>query len=207
MTLQKVFKDGTLRFCVDVDPQYREYIGSMMLEPDTAVAIARITQEAAQQTAQQQAQAIYGHEAKGLRQSGFFRTPDVWRAVGSDDDFLAWLRTQRCAAMVGCSGDIVAAHVRRVSEGAGTGIKPKYCAIALCNHHHQHSHQHGDSTLGNREWWDMQRVKHVEAWAWEVLKQKLGYAHWNECPPRALADWAMAQGISHLLPVLYRDAA
>jgi len=207
MTLAKRFKDGTFRFQIDVSGEHEELIGSLFMGVDMPVAIARLTQEAAQQTAQKQAQSLYGEEAKALRRSAFFRTPDVWRAVGSDDEFLAWLRTQRCVAMGGCRGDVVAAHVRRVSEGAGVGIKPPYCAIPLCDHHHSYAHQYGDSTLGNREWWDLERIKNVQQWAWESLKQQLGYDHWNQVPPRALKDWAEQHGVELLLPNVYRSAA
>jgi hypothetical protein len=209
MTLAKRFKDGTFRFQIDVSGEHEELIGSLFMGVDMPVAIARLTLEAAQQTAQQQAQALYGEEAKALRLSAFFRTPDVWRAIGSDEEFLAWLRRQLCAApdQSGCGGDVVAAHVRRVSEGAGVGIKPPYCAIALCHAHHCDAHQFGDSRLGTREWWGRQRIEHVQQWAWESLKQQLGYAHWNQVNPRVLRDWAEQHGIELLLPNLYRSAA
>lgn len=208
MTLQKTFKDGTLRFVVDVSPQYREFVGQMLLEPDVPVAIARISQQAAQETAQKQAQAIYGQEAKALRQSGFFRAPDVWRQIGSDSDYLEWVRNQRCACEgAGCGGDIVAAHVRRIADGAGVGIKPEYCAIPLCWRHHGEQHQKGESAIGAPDWWDMQRVKHVEAWAWATLKASLGYDHWNEVPPRVLYEWAVKNGVSMIVPSVYRVAA
>lgn len=90
----------------------------------------------------------WGKEAQILRQSGFFRSPAVWRAVGTDKDYLEWLKTQECAAkhLGGCEGDIVAAHVRRISNGSGVGIKPKeFSAIPLCHRHHMLQHQKGES--------------------------------------------------------------
>lgn len=211
MTLKTRLQDGTFRFVVDVPEQYESIIGSIFIGLRMPVALARLTQEAAQQTAQQQASAIYGEEAKALRLSSFFRTPDVWRAIGSDAQFLEWLRGQPCAAakLVGapCAGDVVAAHVRRVSEGAGTGIKPPYCAVPMCNNHHSLSHQHGDGVIGAREWWDQQRINNVQQWAWQALKKKLGYEHWNQVPPHVLSDWAEQSGVGLLLPNVYRVAA
>lgn len=211
MTNKGRFKDGTIRFVVDVSEEYAELVGKMFFGVDMPVAIARLTQESSLQQSQQQAQAIYGAEAKALRLSSFFRTPDVWRAIGTDAEFLAWLRLQPCCFGTTRSaphaGDVVAAHVRRVSEGAGTGIKPPYCAIPLCDSHHQDAHQHGDSMLGDRDWWDRQRIEHVQAWAWSALKSQLGYEHWNQVPPHVLIEWAVKHGVQALLPGAYRSAA
>lgn len=201
--------DGTPRLIIDLPQTTLRQLSELELDPGAPIAIARLTQESSLQQSQKAAQAIYGAEAKALRLSSFFRTPDVWRAIGTDAEFLAWLRLQKCCAPKGyqCGGDVVAAHVRRVSEGAGTGIKPPYCAVSLCDAHHRIAHQHGDSALGDREWWDMERVNHVQSWAWESLKTQLKYEHWNQVPPHVLIEWAMQHGVQSLLPGAYRGAA
>lgn len=201
--------DGTPRLIIDLPQTTLSQLGALELDPGAPIAIARLTQEAALQQSQNAAQAIYGAEAKALRLSSFFRAPDVWRAVGTDAEFLAWLRERPCASKgYGCcGGDIVAAHVRRVSEGAGVGIKPPYCAISLCDAHHRQAHNQGDSALGDRDWWDRQRIEHVQAWAWESLKTQLGYEHWNQVPPPVLIEWAIKHGVQALLPGAYRSAA
>lgn len=200
--------DGTPRLIIDLPQTTLTQLGALELDPGAPLAIARLTQQAAQQASQVAAQAIYGEEAKTLRLSTFFRTPQVWQAVGTDAEFLAWLRTQPCCSPIRPhGGDVVAAHVRRVSEGAGTGIKPPYCAIPLCDHHHGQSHQYGDSRIGPREWWDHKRIEHVQRWAWEALKSSLGYEHWSGVPPTVLRDWADEHGLSMMLPNAYRSAA
>ena len=148
----------------------------------------------------------YGEQAKILRLSDFFRRPEVWRAVGTDDEFLVWVRSQVCTArrLGHCNGDIVAAHVRRVAEGAGTGIKPEYSAIALCSHHHDLQHQKGESALGNKAWFDKHRIEHLQQWCWDTLKTQLGFEHWNEVPPDTMRQWALATGVERFLPEAYR---
>lgn len=200
--------DGTPRLIIDLPQTTLAQLGALELDPGAPLAIARLTQEAAKQASQKAAQAIYGEEAKALRLSPFFRTPQVWQAVGTDAEFLAWLRGRPCCCRdYPHGGDVVAAHVRRVSEGAGVGIKPPYCAIPLCDRHHRLSHQHGDSEIGNRDWWDRQRIEHVQQWAWDTLKARLGYEHWSEVPPAVLRDWANQNGLTLALPSAYRSAA
>jgi hypothetical protein len=98
----------------------------------------------------------------------------------------------------------VAAHVRRVRWGAGTGHKPKYAAIPLCHYHHQLQHQKGESALAPREWWDARCIAYVSEWAWGALKATLGYEHWNQVPPDVLAAWAEENGVAQYLPMPYR---
>lgn len=92
----------------------------------------------------------YGEYARELHRLGWWWQPGVLEAIGTDAQFLEWIRRQPCAAahLGGCDGDVVAAHVRRIANGAGTGIKPNnYSAIPLCHKHHALQHQHGESAL------------------------------------------------------------
>jgi hypothetical protein len=176
-------------------------------EPGVTIAVARLTSEASQQHFQQQNTSLYSQEAKVLRLSSFFRSLDVWRAIGSDLQFLAWVRQQKCAychTENNPNNPVVAAHVRRVSEGAGIGIKPEYCAIPLCNEHHRLQHAQGESSLGGKEWMDKKRIEHVTCWAWETLKQQLGYESWTQVPPDELKAWAISHNLVGYLPMEYR---
>ena len=132
----------------------------------------------------------YGAQAKELRLSSFFRRPEVWRAVGTDQEFLDWLKICSCPVTGSHYGDIVPAHVRRVANGSGTGIKPEYSAIPLCDKHHQLQHLQGESAINPREWWDKKRIEYLVKWCWETLKTDLGYDSWSEVPPLVLETWA-----------------
>lgn len=149
--------------------------------------------------------AKYGQQAKILRQSSFFRTPEVWAAVGSDEDFLAWVRTQSCA-YCNATGPSEAAHVRRISSGAGTGIKPTYAAIPLCHKHHAAQHHAGESALGGKDWFDKKRIEYVQQWCWEVLKAQFGYYSWKFIPPHELHEWAIDNGVEEYVPDFYVDS-
>jgi hypothetical protein len=195
--------DGTPRWVIDGELSI-DAMGSDVtpfLRIGAAVAVARLTDEAA--TAQRQ---NYGQQAKELWKSAFFRSPDVWPEIGTDSQFLDWLKTQECAAWANgpCHGDIVPAHIRSVSSGSGTGIKPAYSAIPLCSRHHDLQHQNGYSALGTDEWWSQQRIQFVHCWAWETLKDALGYGHWNQVPPAELEEWALEHGVDTYLPPSYR---
>lgn len=145
----------------------------------------------------------YGSYAHALHACGFFRAPAVWKALGTDEQFLAWLTTQPCAARRrgGCRGDVVPAHVRRVADGAGTAIKPAYSAIPLCDGHHTDSqHQHGESALGGKEWFDRRRVEALEAWAHHRLCEIAGVESLTQVPPERIVNWANRNGLAHYLP-------
>jgi len=144
----------------------------------------------------------YGKEAQALKQSSFFRTPDVWRELGTDDEFLKWIRSMPCAV---CRNEITveAAHVRRIADGAGTGIKPQFSAIPLCAEHHRLQHQQGESAIGGKEWVDKQRIEHVGEWAWAQLKAELGYESMAEAPPERIQMWAIEHDVQQYLPSEY----
>lgn len=203
----KTLVDGTVRIAIDVEPSYRDTAMHLFGEPGITIAVARLTIEASQRSLQQQNTAPYRHEAKVLRLSSFFRSPAVWCAVGTDAQYLAWLREQKCAycqLVPTFDKRTEAAHVRRAAEGAGIAIKPEYCAIPLCHDHHALQHAKGESALGSREWFDKKRIDYVIRWAWGALKQQLGYESWTQVPTSILYDWVMSNQVAALLSVEYQ---
>ena len=232
----KEMADGTLRIQIDIEPRDKKLFHKLFPEIDMPVAIAPLvpvaegfcnsSQELSVYTndpsnipisgeikvrRSNSSVSLFGAFAQDLRRSSFFRRPEVWRAVGSDDEFLEWLKTQDCAAPKGFghSGDVVPAHVRRVANGSGTGVKPQYSAIPLCSEHHSLQHNNGESAIAPREWWDKKRIEYLVQWCWETLKQKLGRDSWADVPPGLLAEWARKNGVAgendSWLPDCYRD--
>jgi hypothetical protein len=138
----------------------------------------------------------------------FLRTPAVWRKAGSDEQFLDFLRGQPCAFcrnfdyLTG-SGEkrCEAAHVRRVANGAGVGIKPEYSAIPLCRDHHRLQHNEGESALGDDDWWSKKRVLYLRTWVWEVIKQDLGVESMKDAQAIDVYKWASDRGVEAFLPV------
>jgi len=145
----------------------------------------------------------FGKEAAKLYRSGFARCPDVWAAVGTDEDYLDWCRQQPCCADGSHSGPVVAAHVRRVSNGSGMGFKPAYSAIPLCDQHHREQHQHGESAIGGKEWVDRQRIDHLQRWAWERLAGGFGVDSMTKVVPADFIAWAQNNNLSAYVPKHY----
>lgn len=241
----KTMADGTLRLQVDIEPTYAQQAFALFGQPDQPGALARLTQEAAQNDlrgnaskgsgqAQSEAQkastALYGPQAQKLRQSGFFRMPDVWKAIGTDDEFRAWVQRQPSCISGEWSewleekgeGRCIAAHVRRAGE-SGTGYKAPYACIPLTDKEHtQCQHLAGENALyalwldlkGHRsieasdndakEFFNRKRIEYVESWAWTALKKQLGFAHWSEVPPYVLLRWADKHDLARHLPPEYR---
>ena len=145
-TSAKTMADGTLRLSIDLSPADAIGAFSRFGTPGSAVAIARLLDKVAveqERPKNDQPVALYGQFAKDLKLSSFFRNPKVWPFVGTDVAYLKYVRQQASAksgikhhdSETGKEG-CVAAHVRRVKHGSGTGIKPPYSAIPLTYHEH-----------------------------------------------------------------------
>lgn len=149
----------------------------------------------------------FGEKAAKLKLSGFFRRPEVWRAIGTDADYLDWLADQKCCADVSggtrCAGDVIAAHVRRIANGAGAGLKPPYSAIPLCDLHHRKQHQGGETSIADKDWFDRQRIEHVAQWGWEMLRTFFRQESMANVNPIAVRDWAAQHGVDKYLPEGY----
>lgn len=149
----------------------------------------------------------YGQEAVELYKNGFYFNPHVMAKVGTDTEYLEWLKTQPCCIRGSMSadkaheGDVVAAHVRRIAAGAGTATKPMYSAVPMCNRHHQLQHQHGESQVGGKEWIDRERARHLSRWMAHVVfgKESMGHVR-----PDLLTIWCKAEDIAQYLPEVYR---
>lgn len=163
------------------------------------------------ETREKASQRPYGEYAKALKMSGFCVTPEVWKALGSDDSFLAWIRLQPSAhsdefsEYVNGEGRCEAAHVSRVEYGRGVGIKPEYSAIPLTHKEHMLTHAKGESALRPREWFEEMRFKYVERWAWLELRKVFGETSMAEVNPKELFQWANFHGLEKFLPEKYRE--
>ncbi len=154
----------------------------------------------------------YSEQAKKLWLSSFFRNPAVWQAVGTDQEYLDWLKRQKCpidAEQYGPhEGDIIPMHVRRVKAGdditgAGTASKPKYSAIPGCVRHHDTQHGNGESVVGGRELYDNLRIKYLQRWAWERMTALMGAESMAQVAPIKVFEWAKPRGIERCLPFEY----
>jgi hypothetical protein len=204
----KEMADGTIRVSVDIEPQFKAEFHRLFPDIDTPVALAPLVLDFERVAEPDPAPANtrpFAQQAKALRLSSFFRSPAVWKAIGSDEDFLAFVRTLKCVAHDNqCGGDIVAAHVRRIADGAGTGIKPDYAAVPMCHAHHHKQHQHGESSIAPKDQWDKWRIETVSEWAWLALKATLGHESWTTLPPGMCRAWARLHDVEIYLPEAYR---
>lgn len=148
----------------------------------------------------------YGQYAAALHRSGFFNVPAVLQALGTDEEFLAWVRRQPCAH-TGATQDVEAAHVRRVADGSGTGTKPPYFAIPLRREVHALQHQHGESAVKPPEWFEKQAVKHRGQWAHERMRSVFEVDSLSMVPPGDIKSWAMRKGVVRYLPSEFREVA
>jgi hypothetical protein len=209
------YADGSLAVRIVIAPPDKQAFMRLLPDVDLPIFIARETTESAQAGLQEQAVAAYGEFAKELRlHSNWMGNPDVWKHLGTDEEYLDWCRNQKCAH---CNrapdwemDTLVlneAAHVRRVANGAGTAIKPPYSAITLCSGCHRNQHQHGEDAIGGKAVVDRVRLDSVKQWAWERMRAIFGVESMRDVAPATLLAWAQHRGIERHLPLRYREAA
>lgn len=149
----------------------------------------------------------FSDKAAILWSSLFLGTPEVWHAIGTDAEYLAWVRAQPCCIVDQAAGihegSIVPMHVRRIEHGAGERLKPPYSAIPGCTRHHRLQSDHGESVVGGRQYYDAQRMKHLRLWTWQNLKELVQVESMTEADPALIHAWARQAGVAKLLPAKY----
>jgi len=198
--------DGTLRIQIDFEPVDRNNAMGLFGDPGTVVAMAVVNQSSARMNMQQRTISESAEPTeknneswrKIVFQSALFRTPEVWKVMGTDAQFLQWVRTNPCRVCK-ARAPSEAAHVRRVASGAGTGIKPEYAAIALCSKHHKQQHDHGEGHLGGKELFNKWRIESVHAWCWVQMKKDLGCSSMKEASLKQFYDWLFQKGLTEKL--------
>lgn len=223
--------DGTLQLRINLNEQESKQAMTLLCDVGASIAIARLSEPEAPGREQDTgpddvepttAKALYGEQARILRLSSWFRTPAVWEAIGTDEQFRTWIQEQTSCLDYTSDWDsekgrnvCEAAHVRRAGE-SGTGHRGTYACVPLTHEQHQLQHSKGELAVLSKyrpgevktvehakAWFDGQRIKYVQAWCWAKLKADLGFAHWNLCPPSVLQEWAGSKAIGHLLPSGY----
>lgn len=168
----------------------------------------------------------YGKAAQALFKSGFFYNPRLWPHIGSPKKYEDWIRGQKCIItgeqdwneQLG-EGQCEPCHVRRVSAGAGTAIKPDYSVVPMVHELHLLQHSKGESAIFTkysanmpeeicdietlRDWFEKKAKQHVARWSKEALVKILGYESWTMVPPNALVDWLGEKDLSWTLPAGY----
>lgn len=167
-------------------------------------------QEEQQHEAEQQASdkaGEYGSYYQSLYKVGWWHNPKLWPVMGSDREYLDWLKTKTCR-FCGAFPPNDPAHVRRIEYGAGVGIKPDYSAITLCRDCHENHSQHGEAhAFGSRDWMEQQLAKQRPEWLKERLHAAFNVDSMSKVDPRLFVMWAKANDLFETLPAMIRAAA
>lgn len=142
-----------------------------------------------------------------LHRAGFFYNPKVLAALGTDAEYLDWVKRQPSCVSGQFSefhenGDkfSIPAHVRRVAAGAGTAIKPPYSAVPLTNDEHQRQHKEGEDVFGGKDFFDQKRGEYVLRWAKSRFYTLLGVESLSDCSPAGFIALCRHLGIAEQLP-------
>ena len=200
----RTLADGGLRITVDLPTTESEHFHSLFKEVHCQVAVAPMLPV---DLAKQQPE-DYGQYAKALRLSVFFGIKEVWQAVGSGEQFLAFVRTLKCIARSGsCDGPIQAAHVWRIADGFGKGVKGPYAAVPLCAGHHRLQHNNGEDAVGGRAYMEKMAYDVRVRWIWAEIKDDIGVASMRDAEPAKVLAWCQRKGIDRYLPAAFKECA
>lgn len=157
--------------------------------------------------------------------SGFFRAPQVCAALGPERAFEGWIRRQP-SVLDGAQdwdeeqgeGRCEVAHVRKVSEGAGTAEKPPYFAVPLTHEQHEFQHKHGyAAVLGiNKtvtegvpalDWFTKKADQYRTEWASILLARTLDpdVTSRSQVSPDQVREWVRAHDLEQYFPKDLRD--
>jgi len=201
----RTLADGGLRITIDLPTTESTHFHELFPEVHCQVAVAAIRPVA---LAEQQPE-DYGQYAKALRLSVFFGIPEVWKATGTDEQFLAFVRTQKCIARSGmpCDGPVQAAHVWRLRDGFGKGVKGPYAAVPLCAGHHRLQHNEGEDAIGGRAYMEQMAQACRIRWIWTEIKDDIGVASMRDAEPAKVYAWCQRKGIERHLPAAFKECA
>jgi hypothetical protein len=204
----RTLADGGVRVTIDLPTTESRHFHSLFPEIHCEVAIARLVADIANAQSAESPR-DYGQYAKALRLSVFFGIPEVWSAVGTDEQFLAFVRTQKCIARAGvpCNGPIQAAHVWRLRDGFGKGVKGPYAAVPLCAYHHQLQHNNGEEAIGGRAYMEQMAQECRRRWIWAEIKDDIGVASMRDAEPAKVYAWCEKRGVEKYLPAAFKDVA
>lgn len=211
---------STIRLTIDVDiAEYGKvcsilgapdgkWVGIAPINPQQGVKLARTEELEAEGTdylPSPPKHPLWGKFYQRLVLSNFFNNSNVLEKLGTDEQYLAWVRTQVSAHSVkqdwidgvGCCE---AAHVRRVNLGAGTAIKPKFAAIPLTHDEHKQQTDAGESAIAPKEQWDKWLSEHRLKWGKMRLKQYFKVDSLSELDPHTFKEWCVNNGLMLYVP-------
>jgi hypothetical protein len=220
----RTMADGSIRVEVDIEPRHALGAFTLFHEPGVMGALARLTQEAAAGHQQRQAFAEpspkkgpHGQFWRAMFTGAVFQAPPILAALGTDAEFNEFIRRHTCevcgqyAYRREADQEWVteAAHVRRVADGAGTGIKNTHATIPLCTEHHRAQHQQGESAIGGADWCDRTLAGYRNAWARERLHERFGVESLTHLAPADFLSWLEAcdHRLLRFIPDGYRRAS
>lgn len=205
-------------------PGENRWVGVALLNPDCLVTPAPAVASAAEGEKLSKSKGEYGDYAAKLYKSYFMRNEKVCAALGTTEQFKAWIQKQESCISgkqdyIGMdSGEMRCeeSHVERVAAGHGKGIKAPYHSVPLT--HEEHKLRHGvnggelaclqkfmpaaryDDVEEAKQWFGKKAIEYREKWVHERLLAELGYQHLNECPPVAIRAFAEEHDLTALLP-------
>ena len=168
----------------------------------------------------------HGKYWQGVIAHGTFNAPPVLEAIGTDEDFLHWIRKQPSCLSgahdwdeLNGEGRNEPAHVRRISEGAGEGTKPDYYCVPMTHAEHFLQHQSGETACLNLhgpkkrgadpgsyneaeafEWFEKKAQHYRTEWASQTLAETLGFERRSKCPPKNVEAWTQLWDLCKYFP-------
>lgn len=112
------------------------------------------------------------------------------------------------------------AHVRRVSNGSGMGIKPEYSGVPLTHKEHALQHLQGEQMMLNQcgktnintpseaaAWFEMAAAENRTAWIRSEIYAHFGVESLRQIEPEKFAAWIESLGLRYAIPSAFFQTA
>ena len=209
--------DGEMRLVVEVPHKYQAE-AVQVFEVGAVFGAAALDPDKGRRT-MEEAGPYYAQALTWMTM--FFNKPEVARVLGTDNQYIAWCKTQECC--VTGSRDyndgafaVDYAHVRRAGA-AGTGIKPPFSGVPLCHRIHDIQHRQGEQAALNaylfktndeehaKRWFDERASWHLARWSKNQFLALQQQNYISNMPPSTIVEWAKDNSLAEHIPTEFKE--
>lgn len=143
----------------------------------------------------------YGDAMNALKLSGFFKQPNVWKAIGTEEEYIDYIKNEKCLFHNHQCYDIQAFKMNNEDVR-------HYAYVPLCIKHAEQAKNDINSIPGGIKCLNMRHSILIYEWAMKKLTDILGYDEPNlyVLNPSKVLFWAIENKLNVYIPTSFKNA-